>query len=134
MNGHVSMDAYVSRRYASINLVLKVILALHMVMQWCHYFLERGIPKILFRFFSFLNYCDIYRNANEEINLYEKRPTYAALAIWSIKIVHAYHRLLLTKINEEGPFNSRQAYFLENVYNNKDFIFSETPDAFVLAN
>jgi hypothetical protein len=81
----------VSRRYASINMVLKMILTVHLLMQWCHHFLEHKIPKILFRFFSYINYCDIYRNANEEINLYDKRPTYSALAVWGIKVVHAYN-------------------------------------------
>lgn len=80
---------------------------------------------MLFRFFSFLNYCDVYRNANEEMNQYEKRPTYAALAVWAIKIVHAYNRILFDRIARIPLAQHAATAFRNNIYNNKDFVFAE---------
>lgn len=87
-------------------MVLKCVIGVHLLMEYIRVIKPGGeeVPKVLFRHFAIMNYCNVRRNYQEEVDNLERRPSYAALGILGTNLSHHFFRLYLEEIEKIQNF------------------------------
>lgn len=101
-------------------MTLKSIIGIHLLIEYLRVIRpdDQDVPKILVRHFAILNYCNVRRNYQEEVDNLKRRPSYAALGVLGMKLSQEVFNFHLKVYNEVKNFAEKQKIIKKKVLDN----------------